>query len=292
MGPEFALAPVLAALAAACAASALALRERALDLDAVVRGAVSGSSAEPGGAGTPARSIFERLATRLGSVEMLARLGGARRLETRLLAAGRATPVEEVVGARWLIGAACFVPCLLLPPLRGLAPFAALVGFLAPAIGLTRAAHARLASADRELPLLLDLLAAAAAAGLSGQLALRRALEATEGPLAEELSEAVRRMDLGGRWREELEAVAKKLDLPDLRRAVAILTRSDAIGSSLADALSELARESRAARRVLVAARARKAPVKMLFPLVFLVLPAFLLLTVVPVLVTTLGSIR
>jgi hypothetical protein len=42
----------------------------------------------------------------------------------------------------------------------------------------------------------------------------------------------------------------------------------------------------------LVAERARKAPVKMLFPLVFLVLPAFLLLTVVPVLVTTLQSIR
>jgi tight adherence protein C len=38
--------------------------------------------------------------------------------------------------------------------------------------------------------------------------------------------------------------------------------------------------------------RARKAPVKMLFPLVFLVLPAFLLLTVVPVLLSTLRSIR
>jgi pilus assembly protein TadC len=47
----------------------------------------------------------------------------------------------------------------------------------------------------------------------------------------------------------------------------------------------------RAARRLAVTERARTAPVKMLFPLVFLVLPAFLLLTVVPVLLTTLRSI-
>ena len=87
-------------------------------------------------------------------------------------------------------------------------------------------------------------------------------------------------------------AAAEHLDLPDLRRAAAVLTRSESIGSSLAEAVSELARESRETRRALVAERARKAPVKMLFPLVFLVLPAFLLLTVVPVLVTTLQSIR
>ena len=52
-----------------------------------------------------------------------------------------------------------------------------------------------------------------------------------------------------------------------------------------------LAASVRAARRAAVTERARTAPVKMLFPLVFLVLPAFLLLTVVPVLLTTVQSI-
>ena len=47
----------------------------------------------------------------------------------------------------------------------------------------------------------------------------------------------------------------------------------------------------RASRRAAITERARTAPVKMLFPLVFLVLPAFLLLTVVPVLLTTVRSI-
>jgi tight adherence protein C len=73
---------------------------------------------------------------------------------------------------------------------------------------------------------------------------------------------------------------------------VAALTRTETLGSSLATSMQELAERVRAARRAAVTERARTAPVKMLFPLVFLVLPAFLLLTVVPVLLSTLQSIR
>jgi tight adherence protein C len=282
---EILLAPVLASVAATCGASAVMLRTDPLSL-------LADDVDDGGDRHMRARSPLGRFAARLGSIGVLARIASAPRLDVRLRAAGEATPVAEVVGMRFMLATVCFLGCLLLAPFRVLAPFAALAGFAVPGLRLTRAARARRAGADRELPLLLDLLAAASSAGLSGQLALHRALEATQGPLAEELSAAMRRVDLGGRWRNELEATADRLDLPDLRRAIAILTRSDTIGSSLADALGELARESRDARRTLVAERARKAPVKMLFPLVFLVLPAFLLLTVVPVLVTTLGSIR
>src|SRR5436190_172863 len=48
------------------------------------------------------------------------------------------------------------------------------------------------------------------------------------------------------------------------------------------DALARLAGEERAALRRRAEAHARKVPVRLLFPLVFLVLPAFVLLTVVP----------
>ena len=56
--------------------------------------------------------------------------------------------------------------------------------------------------------------------------------------------------------------------------------------------VQRLAADVRETRRSRAAERARTAPVKMLFPLVFLILPAFLLLTVVPVLLTTVRSIR
>jgi tight adherence protein C len=160
------------------------------------------------------------------------------------------------------------------------------IAFRAPDIAVARTVRLRLAAADREIPVMLDLLAVATSAGLPAQLAFRRAVEASEGPLADELRPVLNATDLGGRWREELRAVCVRLDLPDLRRVVGTLGRSETLGSPLSDELARLARDVREVRRASATERARLAPVKMLFPL-----PAFLLLTVVPVLVTTVRSI-
>ena len=155
-----------------------------------------------------------------------------------------------------------------------------------------RSAAGRRRDLDREVPQLLDLLASASAAGLSAVAGLKEAVVALRGPLAEELSRSLGSVDLGGRWRTELTELSERLALPDLRRVVAILARTETLGTSLSEATRELAADVRSARRAAVAERARTAPVKMLFPLVFLILPAVLLLTVVPVLLTTVRSIH
>jgi tight adherence protein C len=159
-----------------------------------------------------------------------------------------------------------------------------------PATKRSRARRAR--AIDAEVPQLLDLLAVASSAGLSAPLALRRASEAVYGPLADELRHVLRASDLGARWRDELGAMAARVGSADLRRAVAALGRTETLGASLATSTADLAASVRAARRSATTQRARTAPVKMLFPLVFLILPAFLLLTVVPVLLSTVRSIQ
>jgi tight adherence protein C len=171
-------------------------------------------------------------------------------------------------------------------------PLAILFAALITRVGRRRAAHRRRRAMEGEVPLLLDLLAAGSAAGLSAVTGLERAVPALRGPLGAELRGSIDAVRLGARWREELAATADRLDLPDLRRTVAVVTRTETLGSSLGRATSELAADVRSKRRSAVAERARSAPVKMLFPLVFLILPAFLLLTVVPVLLTTVRSIR
>jgi tight adherence protein C len=192
------------------------------------------------------------------------------------------------------VGAAASVATGLILPFPGLlvTPLLCLAGFRVPVmLSRRRARHLR-ADMDAQIPQFLDLLAAASSAGLSGQLSLRRTVDALGGPLADELRLVLDAVDLGAHWREELAAAAERLQLPDLRRTVAVLSRTETLGASLADSTVELAASVRSARRAAVTERARTAPVKMLFPLVFLVLPAFLLLTVVPVLLTTVQSIR
>jgi tight adherence protein C len=197
------------------------------------------------------------------------------------------------VGDAGLWIAAPVVLAVMLPAPRFISvPLAVLVGIRIRGLLTARKAARRARAMDAELPQLLDLLAAGSAAGLSAVAGLRRSVSALRGPLGKELGVTLDAVDLGARWRSELADVAERVAAPDLRRAVAVLIRSETLGASLTDATRELAADVRAARRADLAERARTAPVKMLFPLVFLILPAFLLMTVVPVLLTTVRSIR
>ncbi len=197
---------------------------------------------------------------------------------------------RQVVASKALVAATTMLAVsAIVSPVLGVA--AALIAWRVPDLALARLARRTLAAADREIPVLLDLLAVATSAGFPPQLAFRRAVEAATGPLADELRSVLDASDLGARWRDELIVVGDRLALPDLKRLLGALARTDSLGSSLAEEIGHLASDVREVRRAAAAQRARTAPVKMLFPLVFLILPAFLLLTVVPVLLTTVRSI-
>ena len=226
----------------------------------------------------------------VGGWPILRRVRLSRVTMTRLDRSGSHRSERQVVASKALVSAtAMFAVSALVSPVVG--AVAALLAWRIPDLALARLARRALAAADREIPVLLDLLAVATSAGLPPQLAFRRAVEAATGPLAEELRSVLDASDLGGRWRDELIVVGERLALPDLRRLLGALARTDSLGSSLAEEVGHLASDVREVRRAAAAQRARTAPVKMLFPLVFLVLPAFLLLTVVPVLLTTVRSI-
>ena len=150
----------------------------------------------------------------------------------------------------------------------------------------------RVSAWRQEIPQFLDLLAAGSTAGLSAEISFRQAASCLHGPLGVDLEDVMRSVDLGVPWREALAGYVERTGDPDLARMASVLARTETLGVSLRDATRDLARTVREARRATTLERARTAPVRMLFPLVFLILPAFLLLTVVPVLITTVRSIR
>ena len=231
---------------------------------------------------------------RLGRMRLA---GGSREvLARRLELAGSRWPLEAVLGLKVALPACTLVFCLALAPLVPLAALVSLpiaaVAFRCPDFVAARSAKRREAKIAAQVLDLGELLLATTQAGLTPPMAFRRSAEALDGPLGEELARALRQIDLGVPWRAAMEQVVSHVADPSLRRVLASLSRTQRLGTSVAGALRTVADDLRGERQTMAEERARRAPVKMLFPLVFLILPAFLLLTVGPVVLATIRSLR
>ena len=135
-----------------------------------------------------------------------------------------------------------------------------------------------------QVPDLLDLLAVSVTAGLSPRIALERAPDVVGGGLGEALTAVRTDVSLGAPWHTALETAGREGGIEELRRLAVTLHRAERLGSPVANRLRDLAVEVRGEWRARREERARRAPIQMLFPLVFLILPAFVLAAVVPAL--------
>ncbi|MDP3968630.1 MAG: type II secretion system F family protein [Nocardioides sp.] len=135
---------------------------------------------------------------------------------------------------------------------------------------------------ERALPAVVDLTAAALRAGAAPHTALGVVGRAWGGPVEEELARVERRLllgaDPGSVWRD----LAGHPQLGPLGRA---LSRAHESGASVATALHQLAEETRRTARADVEGRARSVAAKAAAPLGVCMLPAFVLVGVVPMVV-------
>jgi tight adherence protein C len=161
----------------------------------------------------------------------------------------------------------------------------------APALHTRRERARRADAVVRSLPEVVDLFHLAIASGLTVPLAVDAVVRRSDGPLVEELALALDEVALGSRLGDALHDVPARAG-EVTRPLVAALVASDRYGAPLAEALARLATEVRADRRRRAEEAARKVPVKMLFPLVCCVLPAFGLLTLAPLIAGALAALR
>jgi Flp pilus assembly protein TadB len=132
----------------------------------------------------------------------------------------------------------------------------------------------------RELPAAVDLLAVAVSAGATPFGAVEVAARWAPPAAGASFATVLATCRLGASFETALANAARRD--PRLAPLTAILATGVRLGAAVNDSLARLAAESRRDLRRRAEAHARTVPVRLLFPLVFLVLPAFGLLTVVP----------
>ena len=137
-----------------------------------------------------------------------------------------------------------------------------------------------------DLAAVVDLLAVGVSAGLSPVEAVRAVGRHGTGASAAAFAEVVRRIDRGRSLVDALAALEEVLG-PSAASLSAALSAAVGAGTPLGPVLARLADGERDRARRAGAAAARRLPVVLLGPLVGLVLPAFVVLTLVPVGVAT-----
>ncbi|MEO5994513.1 MAG: type II secretion system F family protein [Arthrobacter sp.] len=216
--------------------------------------------------------------------------GYAAWLDRQIAGAGRpkAWPLARVVMVKPLLalaGAMLGILIYMADP-SGL-NFALLVGvtalcYFVPDILLRNYAEKRRAAIKLELPNALDQMLISVQAGLGFETAMARAGETGKGPLAEELIRTLQDIQVGRSRKEAYLALAQRVDVPDVRSFVRSVVQADSYGIAIAQVLKSQAQVMRVKRRQQAEEHAMKMPVKMLFPLIFSILPALFIIVLGP----------
>jgi tight adherence protein C len=289
--------------------TALALGARAASLPRLLTGKSLGQIGAYGfgseaAMDADARSpLLPKLAGRLGE-RFAGRLGAKHAEEVRrtLLSAGLYGIDETTFLGYRLLAALLGTALVLWLALAGKASpaliavtivYGPLLGWILPMFLVRARARRRLERIELELPELIDLLVVTLEAGMAFSGALQRSGERLSGPLGDELRLALREQSLGLSTERALQGMVDRCDAPALRSFVRAVVQGEALGVSIAQVMRELAVDLRKRRRQIIEEKAQKAPIKMLFPLAFLILPPMFIVLLYPGLtniITTLGG--
>jgi tight adherence protein C len=170
----------------------------------------------------------------------------------------------------------------------------AVCSFFLPDVWLSRRIRLRQAQLVASLPDALDMLVIAVEAGLSFENAIQEIVSKWNNILSFEFARILRDLAMGKARSQALRDMGERTGVPDIISFVTAMNQAEELGVSIGRMLSVQAEELRVRRRQRVQELANQAPIKMLFPIVFLIFPAIfavLLGPAIPQLMSAFGGL-
>jgi tight adherence protein C len=186
---------------------------------------------------------------------------------------------------------AALVTSLLLAPVR-LWPVGFCLGAYLPIFNLRMRGTKRQRQLRKELPGMLDLMTVGLEAGLSVDAAWQRVSGVCGGELGEELKRSAAQMRLGVPRDAALSALTQRTGLDEIDELTRAMEQAARMGVGLAQACRTQAVTIRERRRQAARAAAQKAPIKLLFPLVFFIFPTLFIVLLGPAVLSLLANLK
>lgn len=161
----------------------------------------------------------------------------------------------------------------------------AAVGYMLPFLTVFRKARARVLEMRETLPDTLDLIVVCVEAGMGVDAALNRVGREQNSQnlaLGEEMLLATQEMQAGAARKEALLRLADRVGIDEFKSLVTFLTQTEEMGGSIARSLRVYAETMRDKRSQAAEEAARKTVIKLIFPLVFFILPAIFIILLGP----------
>lgn len=247
---------------------------------------------------SPVERIVRPLLTFLGRVaRRTSPAGMVDNLERRVELAAATWPVDRLLALKMVASGVLLALGLLYASVSGsstgllCALAGAIVGYLGPDVVLSRMAATRQLAIGNALPDTLDQLTICVEAGLGFDAALLRIAGTGEGPLSEEVTRLLQDLRFGVPRHEALDALLARTDVPELRQFVHAVVQAETYGVPVSRVLRAQAAEQREKRRFRAEERAMKLPVKVIFPLIFCILPVLFIVIISPAFIKLSGGL-
>ena len=198
--------------------------------------------------------------------------------------AERVVALKIIGGVAGLIGGLALMSVLPFSGLMGLTFVAifALLGYTIPSTQVNALASKRQKLVRKQLADVMDLLTISVEAGLGFDAAIAQVVKNVPGPLAEELARLLQEIQIGASRADAFRHLGERTNVQELQGFILSMIQADMFGVSIANVLRAQSRELRHKRRQRAEEIAQKIPVKLLFPMIFMVLPALFVIVLGP----------